>query len=126
MPIEAYGHDNSQPVLRWSPRIAGILVSLFIGMFALDAFSEEKPFFKELADFFIHLIPAFVLLTSVGASCRWPWIGAMTVIGLAAFYAVTMSNDRLDWMLAISGPLLVVGALFLWSWSRQGRHRQAR
>jgi hypothetical protein len=108
-------------LLLWSPRIVGILVSLFIGMFALDAFSEGKPFFQALPDFFIHLIPAFVLLAIVGASFRWPWIGAITFIGLAALYAVTMSNGRLDWMLTISGPLLVVGALFLWSWFRHNQ-----
>jgi hypothetical protein len=108
-------------LLLWSPRIVGILVSLFIGMFALDAFSEGKPFFQALPGFVIHLIPAFVLLTIVGASCRWPWIGAITFIGLAALYAVTMSNGRLDWILTISGPLLLVGALFLWSWFRHNQ-----
>jgi hypothetical protein len=109
---------TTRSVLLWGPRIVGILVSLFIGMFALDAFSEGKPFFQALPDFFIHLIPAFVLLAIVGASFRWPWIGAITFTGLAVLYAVTMSNGRLDWMLIISGPLLVVGALFLWSWRR--------
>ena len=99
----------------WSPRLVGILVSLFIGMFALDAFSEGKPFSQALPDFLIHLMPAFVLLAIVGASFRWPWIGAITFIGLAVLYAVTMSKGRLDWMLIISGPLLVAGALFLWS-----------
>jgi hypothetical protein len=44
-------------------------------------------------------------------------------IGLAIVYAVTMSKGRLDWMLTISGPLLVVGALFLWSWFQRGKLR---
>ena len=107
---------TSGRLLVWSPRIVGILVSLFVGMFALDAFSEGKPFFQALPDLLIHLSPAFVLLTIVGASFRWPWIGAVSCIGLAVVYAMTMSNGRLDWMLTISGPLFVVGALFLWSW----------
>jgi len=42
-------------------------------------------------------------------------------IGLAVFYAVTMSSGRVDWLLAIAGPLFVVGALFLWSWFRRGQ-----
>ena len=112
---------TTRTLLLWSPRIVGILVSLFIGMFALDAFSEGKPFFQALPDFFIHLIPAFVLLAIVAASFRWPWIGAMFFSGLAVLYAVTMSNGRLDWMVTISGPLLVVGALFLWSWVRNNQ-----
>jgi len=28
---------------------------------------------------------------------------------------------RLDWMLAISGPLLAVGVLYLWSWRDRPR-----
>lgn len=114
---------TTDSLLLWSPRLVGILVSLFIGMFALDAFSEGTPFFQALPDFFIHLIPALVLLAIVGASFRRPWIGAITFIGLAALYAVMMSNGRLEWMLTISGPLLVAGALFLWSWFRHDQLR---
>jgi hypothetical protein len=112
---------TSDRLLLWSPRILGILVSLFIGMFALDAFSEGKPFLEALLDFGIHLIPAFVLLTLVAASFRWEWIGAVAFIGLAIVYAMTMSRGRLDWMLLISGPLAIVGALFLWSWFHHGK-----
>jgi hypothetical protein len=104
----------------WSPRILGILVALFIGVFALDAFNEGKPLFAALPDFVVHLIPAFVLLALVIASFPRPWIGAIGFMSLAIVYAVTMSRGRLDWMLAISGPLLVVGVLFLWSWSPRG------
>src|SRR5687767_3851348 len=92
-------------LLLWSPRIVGILVTLFIGMFALDAFSEGKPFFQALPDFLIHLIPALVLLALVVASFRREWIGGVAFIGLAVLYAVTMSRGHVDWMLTISGPL---------------------
>lgn len=112
---------TSNRLLLWSPRILGILVSTFIGMFALDAFSAGKPFLLALPDFIIHLIPAFVLLGLVVASFRRQWIGAVAFIGLAVVYAVTMSKSRVDWMLTISGPLLVVGALFLWSWFQRGK-----
>jgi hypothetical protein len=112
---------TSSPLLLWTPRILGILVSAFIGLFALDAFSHTASFFEALPDFLIHLIPALVLLTLVGAAWRWKWIGAVAFIGLAAAYALTMARGRLDWMLVISGPLLVVGVLYLWSWQY---HRQ--
>jgi hypothetical protein len=102
----------------WSPRVLGVLTGLFIGMFALDAFSAGKPFVQALPDFLVHLIPAVVLLAVVGASFRRPWIGAAAFIGLGVLYATTMARGRLDWMMAISGPLLVVGVLFLWSWLR--------
>jgi hypothetical protein len=90
-------------LLLWSPRILGILVSLFIGLFALDAFSQGK---------------AFVLLALVGASWRREWIGGVAFIGLAVLYAMTTAKNHLDWMLLISGPLVIVGTLFMWSWLR--------
>ena len=112
---------TSDGLLVWSPRILGILVSLFIAVFALDVFSEGKPFLHALVDFTVHLVPAFVLLGLVIASFRQPWIGAVAFIGLAIVYALTMSKGRIDWMLAISGPMLAVGVLFLWSWWLRGR-----
>ena len=111
---------TSDRLLVWSPRILGILVSLFIAVFALDVFSEGKPFLRALVDFTVHLVPAFILLGLVIASFRHPWIGAVAFIGLAIVYALTMSKGRIDWMLAISGPLLAVGVLFLCSWLLRG------
>jgi hypothetical protein len=101
--------------LLWSPRVLGILVSVFVGMFALDSFSEGKPFTGALSDFAIHLTPAVLLLGIVLASWRWQWIGGIAFVALAAGYAAAVGG-QLDWILVISGPLLIVGALFLWSW----------
>lgn len=115
---------TSGRLLLWSPRILGVAVTLFIGMFALDAFSEGKPILATVRDFIIHLIPSFVLLAAVLASFRRQWIGAVAFIGLAVWYAVRMSKGHPDWILAISGPMLVVGTLFLWSWFAR-RSRQA-
>ena len=89
-------------LLLWSPRILGILVSLFIGMFALDAFSHGKPFFAALPGFLVHLIPALVLLALVGASWRLEWIGGLAFISLAVFYAL-MATGHVEWMLMILG-----------------------
>jgi hypothetical protein len=48
-------------------------------------------------------------------------------MGLAALYAATAGRGRIDWMLVISGPLAVVGALVWWSWRRHhGLHPAAR
>jgi len=111
---------TSARLLLWIPRMLGVLVSVFIGMFALDAFSGG-PFWQALPDFMIHLVPAFILLALVWAFFRRPWIGAVAFTSLAILYALTMSRGRLDWMLTISGPLLLVGALFSWSWLQRGR-----
>ena len=106
-------------LLRWVPRLLGILVSAFVGLFALDAFSAGKPFTDAVLDFLIHLLPALMLLTVVALSWRREWIGAVVFIGLAVLYSLTMARGHLDWMLLIGTPLLIVGALFLWSWLDQ-------
>jgi len=109
---------TSARVLLWSPRILGILMSLFLSLFALDAFSAGKPFSESLSALAVHLVPALVLLAIVALSWRWEWIGGITFIGLAAAYA-TIARGRVDWILVISAPLLVIGSGFFWSW----RHR---
>jgi hypothetical protein len=106
---------TSARALLWSPRILGILMSLFLSLFALDAFSEGQPFSESLSAFAIHLLPALVLLAIVAMSWRWEWIGGITFIGLAAAYAA-IARGRVDWILVISAPLLVIGSCFFWSW----------
>ena len=60
----------------WAPRLLGVATCLFIGMFALDAFSEDKPLGEAVGDFAVHLIPAAVLLVIVALSWRCPWVAA--------------------------------------------------
>ena len=97
------------------PRLLGIGVSVFLGLFALDAFRPGTPFARALTDFGIHLVPAAAVLAIVVLSWRRPWIGGVAFVLLAVAYAL-MVRFRLDWIIVISGPLLTVGVLFLWSW----------
>ncbi len=106
---------TSSRLLLWSPRVLGILIAVFFGMFALDAFGEGKRLIEALGDVAIHLVPAIMLLVIVAVSWRWEWVGGIGFVGLAVAY-VAMVPGRLEWILVVSGPLLVVGALFLWSW----------
>ena len=106
--------------LLWIPRGLGILAGLFLGLFALDAFGEGKPFAQALPDFIIHLVPGAVLFAVVALAWRWPWVGAAAFFGLALVYAVS-NKSRPDWILTISGPLAIVGALFFWSWRRNAQ-----
>jgi len=113
--------SSVRKLLLWSPRILGILVALFLGVFALDAFGEGQGFVEALPAFLIHAAPAFLLLLAVAVAWRWEWVGGVVFIALAALYTVT-TLQRVDWILAIAGPLFVVGSLFLVSW----RHRELR
>ena len=115
--------DTFTQVLVWGPRLLALALSLFFGLFALDAFSAGKPPGAALLDFTIHLIPAAALLVLTWLSWRREWIGGIAFIGLAALYAAVNWKGRLDWTLTISGPLLIVGLLFLWSWASRSELR---
>ena len=108
-------------LLVWAPRVLGIGACMFIGLFALDAFTENSSRWSAAGSFAMHLVPALLLLALVVLAWRWEWVGGVGFISLAIVYA-TIARSRLDWVLVIAGPLFVVGALFLWSW----RVRQLR
>jgi glucose-6-phosphate-specific signal transduction histidine kinase len=116
---------RSDALLLWSPRILGVLVCLFLSLFGLDAFGGGRTFVEALPDFLIHIAPMLVLLGVVAVSWRWEWVGGVVFTGLAAAYAF-IARRHLAWIPTISGPLLVVGALFLWSWAHRRRLRAAR
>ena len=108
--------ENKNSWVFWAPRVLGLLVAAFLGLFALDAFGGEQPFALALADFAAHLAPAFLVLAIVAIAWRWEWVGAAAFTALAVVYL--LASPRLDWSLVISGPLFLVGLLFLWSWRR--------
>ena len=112
---------TSATLLLWAPRIAGILVAAFLGLFALDAF-EGRSFLAALPAFLVHLVPSFLVLAVVAAAWKFEWIGAVAFLGLAVLYAV-MVRGRIDWIAVISGPLLLVAVLFLVSWKRHAELR---
>jgi hypothetical protein len=96
----------------WIARTFAIGVSLFLAVFALDAWNPDKRLTERLADVAIHLIPSALVIAIVVAAWHRPWIGGVGFLALAVAYAVSV-NFRPDWILVISGPLLTVGLLYL-------------
>ena len=113
---------SSSTLLLWSPRILGILVCLFVSLFAFDAFGGGKPVLQALPDFAKHVVPVLVLLAVVALSWRYEWIGGLVFIGLATAYAY-FAREHLSWVLTIAAPLLIVGLLFLWYWRHHAELR---
>lgn len=109
-------------LLQWAPRILGLALALFLGLFALDAFEEGKPLRETIPAFLIHLTPTWLVLGVVIAAWRRGWIGAIAFVALALAYAL-MVPHRPDWILFISGPLFLVGVLFFASWWKTTLHR---
>jgi hypothetical protein len=107
-------NERSHGLQIWLPRILAILVCLFLSLFALDA--------AGLSEFAIHIAPMLVLLAIVAVSWRWEWVGGLVFTGAAVAYAY-LARDHASWILVISGPLLIVGVSYLWSWRYHGRLR---
>jgi hypothetical protein len=102
-------------MLLWTPRILSLGASAFVGLFALDAFEAGRPAREALLAFAIHLTPALIVLALALLAWRAPRLGGAAFVALAGLYATTMARGRVDWMLVIGGPLLIVGALFICS-----------
>ncbi len=114
---------TSTALLLWAPRVGGILVAAFLGLFALDAF-DGRPVIAALPAFAVHLLPSLLVLAVVAAAWKVEWIGAVAFLALAVLYAVLV-HGRLDWIAVISGPLVTVAVLFLVSWGRHDNRHAA-
>lgn len=104
-------------LLFWTPRILAILFAAFISIFALDVFDGHHGFWQTAVALGMHLIPTAVLVLILVLAWRWEWIGALLFAGLGVFYIVAF-HGRFPWAtyVIISGPLFVMGALFLLNW----------
>ena len=100
-------------IIFWLPRVLGILFIAFLGLFALDSFSGEFPWYQKILGFFIHLLPNFVLTIFLVLAWKKYLIGGLFFIFAGLFY-IFMAWDQSVWALVlISGPAFLVGGLFI-------------
>jgi hypothetical protein len=104
-------------VLFWTPRILCILFAGFLSLFALDVFGEGLGFWEAILALLIHLVPVYIVVIVLVVAWRWEWVGAVLFTALAVCYAVS-AWGRFHWSayVAISGPLVLLGLLFLFNW----------
>ncbi len=104
-------------LLIWTPRILCILFAVFLSSFAADVFGEHYGFWKTILALLIHLIPTWIVLIVLAIGWRWEWVGAILFPVLGVLYLV-MFWGRFPWSvyLVISGPLFLLGLLFLINW----------
>jgi thiol:disulfide interchange protein len=116
-----------EPVRRllfWSPRVLCIGFALFVSLFALDVFSEGLGFWKTILALSIHLVPTAFIVVVLAVSWRWEWVGGILYIAAGIFYLIEIRNrHHPDWVVVISGPLFLVGALFLLNWLKRAEIR---
>jgi hypothetical protein len=111
--------------LLWSPRIAAILFTILISLFAFDVFGTGAGFFKTLLALIMHLIPSFLLITAIVFSWKRPWIGGIFMIVLGIVYFIwAQYNTRAAAFIYI--VLFIIGALFLASWFLRKQIKEAQ
>jgi hypothetical protein len=119
---EAAMRITMQHVLFWTPRALCLLFAVFLSLFALDVFGEGRGPWGTLVALFMHLIPTWIVLIVLAISWHREWAGAILFAALGVRYLV-MAWGRFHWSayVVISGPLFLVGTLFLIDWLYQAR-----
>jgi len=108
---------NSKRVFFWAPRVLCILFAMFLSLFALDVFDQGYGFWKTLLALLIHLIPIYIVVIVLAITWRWEWVGAILFNALAVLYVFWFwGRFPLATYLVISGPLVLMGFLFLFNW----------
>jgi hypothetical protein len=112
--------------LYWAPRALGVAFILFISLFALDVFGTGRGFWATALALLMHLIPVFFAAIVLALSWRWEWVGAFLFTVLGVLYVV-WAWGRFNWAAYtfISGPLFLLGALFLLNWVYRAEIRNA-
>jgi hypothetical protein len=101
-------------ILWWSPRILAILAILFMMMFSLDCFGENKTLKNQLICIFMHNIPALICVVVLIIAWKWELIGGIlfivTFIAAGIFFGSFTDNFA---SLIVISPFLVTGILFV-------------
>jgi len=109
--MAAEGIAATAGIARWCARLASFAVVIFLGLFAVESQDGNE----DLLGRFMHLVPALIVVALLVLAWKRPWIGALGFAVLALLYA-WMAHDRWDWVLLISGPLLLVAGVHVWAW----------
>lgn len=109
----------------WTPRILSIIFIFFLALMSLDVFSSESDLKSILIGLFFHNIPALFLLITLLISWRHEIVGGVVFILAGILYIVqvliNVSMGQFEWymlsyVLMISGPAFLIGALFIMGW----------
>ena len=117
---------STKQLLFWIPRLLTVLFAVFISLFAFDVFESGYSFWETVLALLIHLIPTGIVLLILLIAWRWEWVGTVLFIGLGLLYLLGTPNQHWSAHLLISGPLFVIGSLFLANWwYKSDRHPQS-
>jgi len=108
---------GARSFLYWMPRLLGIGLTVFVGLFALDVFDLPGRWWQAILALLVHLLPVYVLVIILVIAWRRPWVGAIFFSLFAVVYLVATGGQQ-HWTayLLLCGPLLLDGLLFLGDW----------
>jgi len=115
---------ENRDIILWAPRIVGLGLALFLSLFALDAFSDPRGMLATIIALLMGLVPALITLAAVLIGWKHQGIAAIIFLVGAVFYAA-LALDHPDWILIITGPLVLEAVLFYLSW-RQSKQKPQR
>ncbi|PKN84507.1 MAG: hypothetical protein CVU46_13940 [Chloroflexi bacterium HGW-Chloroflexi-8] len=78
-------NDRMARLIYFIPRISGIIIAVFISLFALDVFNLDGTIWQKIGGFIIHAAPALIFALVMFFAWKRPLIGAI-VFGLGAIY----------------------------------------
>jgi hypothetical protein len=103
-------------IIFWLPRILSIGFIMFLSLFALDVFGEYSGLELVVA-LFMHLLPSLILLLFIVIAWKHELVGVFIFLFAGIFYIWMVGFGRpWSWYAFISGPALIVGVLYFWSW----------
>jgi hypothetical protein len=103
--------------LYWTPRLLGLLLGIFVGLFALDVFSEDYGPGETLLAFLMHIVPAALVLGVLAIAWRWAAAGGILFFGMGIVYLV-WAWGKFSWpaYALLTGIPCLLGVLFLLNW----------
>ena len=104
-------------ILFWTPRILCILFAGFLTIFSLDIFEEAHGFRDIAIGLLMHNLPVLGLVVVLIITWKWEWVGGVLFPALGVLYLVFFWG-KFGWQayVMISGPLFLVGILFIIGW----------
>jgi len=105
----------------WAPRVLGILLIVFISLFALDVFDMGLSPSEVIVALFMHLIPSMLLAILLAVAWKYELIGGIVYLLFALWYSVTivMEGAPPTYIVIIAGPVYLIGGLFIENWRRK-------
>lgn len=110
--------------LYWTPRILSIIFICFLFLMSLDVLSLGLTFWQTVAAFFLHSLPAILLLITLIISWKYEIVGGVVfILGGLAYIAMLAKNPfewyYLSWAIQISGGAFFIGILFIIGWVKK-------